>query len=267
MDSDTFVHQDTLEIAELSCGAVVDAARMSVKERRTTFALVRPPGHHAGPGYGGGFCYLNNVAVAAARLVDEGERVCILDIDVHHGNGTADIFRREPRILYVSTHQKGIFPGTGPLEDLGGGAALGHLVHLPFPSGCGDATYRTAFEELVSPIVKSFRPGAILVSLGVDAHYKDPLASLTLSSLGYLDLFDRIAELGGTSAEGRLCIALEGGYHLAALSEVLASWVGRSQGRTVPLEHTKVHDQEGLGIPLIQQARKVLSAHWPTLSS
>src|SRR5206468_467314 len=158
-----------------------------------TGALVRPPGHHAGPDYGGGFCYLNNVAVAAAEQAAAGRKVAILDYDAHHGNGTRDIFADSSSVLYVSTHQFGIYPGTGPAEDVGTGEGRGFTVNIPFTAGCGDASYRAAADSIIEPILTAVRPDVILVSLGIDAHYRDPLTSLTLSSPAYVDLMSRSA--------------------------------------------------------------------------
>src|SRR5437867_10506364 len=185
LDPETAVHPPTFEIASLAAGAVLHATRAAVRDGRPAVALVRPPGHHAGPDYGGGFCYLNNVAIAAADQIAEGRRVAILDYDAHHGNGTRDIFADNASVLYLSTHEYGIFPGTGLAEDVGTGDGRGFTVNIPFSAGCGDASYLAAHDRIVEPIVEQFRPDGILVSLGIDAHYRDPLTSLVLSSPGY----------------------------------------------------------------------------------
>jgi acetoin utilization deacetylase AcuC-like enzyme len=262
LDPETAVHPETFEIALLSAGAVLQATRTATREGRPTIALVRPPGHHAGPDYGGGFCYLNNVAVAAAGLVAEGRRVAILDFDAHHGNGTRDIFADRADVLYLSTHEYGIYPGTGPAEDVGEGEGRGFTVNIPFGAGCGDASYAAAFDSIVGPIVEAFRPDAIVMSLGVDAHYRDPLTSLTLSSPAYVDLVGRSADLAKAHCGNRFAVALEGGYHLEALSEVVAGWVGRIRDRRVDLLLTEVLDTTVRGRDPIERAKRAQRDFW-----
>jgi len=262
LDPETAVHRETFEIALLAVGAVLLATEATVRDGRPMVALVRPPGHHAGPDYGGGFCYLNNVAVAAADQLAKGRRVAILDFDAHHGNGTRDIFAEEPEVLYVSTHQYGIYPGTGPAEDVGTGEGRGFTVNIPFSAGCGDASYRAAYEEIVKPVLEQFRPDTILVSLGIDAHYRDPLTSLTLSSPGYVELVGRSAELGRTLCGNRFVVALEGGYHLDALSEVVAGVIGRLSGRPVDLALSEVLDGEGRGRGAIDATKRAHRPFW-----
>ena len=262
VDTETAVHPETFGIASLAAGAILDATRAAVRDRRPTIALVRPPGHHAGPDYGGGFCYLNNVAVAAAEQVAAGRKVAILDYDAHHGNGTRDIFADSPSVLYLSTHQFGIYPGTGPAEDVGTGEGRGFTVNIPFTAGCGDASYRAATDSIIDPIVSEFRPDLILVSLGIDAHYRDPLTSLTLSSPAYVDLMSRSAALAHRLCDDRFVIALEGGYHLDALSEVLAGVVASLDGRSIPLALTEVLDDRGRGGTAIEATRRAHRDFW-----
>lgn len=262
LDPETAVRPQTFDLALLAAGAVLRAARTAVTESRPVVALVRPPGHHAGPDYGGGFCYLNNVAIAAADQVAEGRRVAILDFDAHHGNGTRDIFADRADVLYLSTHQYGIYPGTGPAEDVGDGEGLGFTVNVPFSAGCGDASYRAAFDSVIGPIVEQFRPDAILMSLGVDAHYRDPLTSLTLSSGAYVDLVMRSAELARVHSGNRLVVALEGGYHLDALSEVFAGFVGGLRGKPVDLRLNEVLDSSGRGREAIARTVQAHRKYW-----
>src|SRR2546428_13639625 len=167
LDPETAVHPSTFEIASLAAGAVLHATRVAVRDGRPTIALVRPPGHHAGPDYGGGFCYLNNVAVAAADQVAEGRRVAILDYDAHHGNGTRDIFADSAPVLYLSTHEYGIYPGTGPAADVGTGEGRGFTVNIPFSAGGGDASYLSHHGRILEPLVDQFRTDPLLVSLAV----------------------------------------------------------------------------------------------------
>ncbi|RLF68363.1 MAG: histone deacetylase [Thermoplasmata archaeon] len=235
IDPDTFHDTETYDIALLAAGGGATAALWSWDKKEPAVALLRPPGHHAGWDYNGGFCYFNNIALAAKLLQRDRRagRVAIVDIDVHHGNGTHDIFLKDPSVLYISTHQWGIYPGTGPLTEVGHGEGEGFTVNLPMSSGHGDGTFRMTFEDVVVPILKQFRPEQILVSLGVDAHYMDPLASLSLSSPGYVELLMQLKELADRVCEGRITFMLEGGYHLEALTEVFAglclSLVGRGE--------------------------------------
>jgi acetoin utilization deacetylase AcuC-like enzyme len=262
LDPETAVHPETFAIASLAAGAVLQATRSAVRESRPTIALVRPPGHHAGPDYGGGFCYLNNVAVAAANQVAGGRRIAIVDYDAHHGNGTRDIFADTASVLYLSTHEYGIYPRTGPAEDVGEGDGRGFTVNIPFRAGCGDTSYTAAYERLVEPILEGFRPDAIIVSLGIDAHYRDPLTSLVLSSPGYVDLVCRTSALAARLCERRFVVALEGGYHLDALGEVIAGVVAGLEGRSVALALTEVLDDKVHGRDAIDASVRAHREFW-----
>ena len=262
LDPETAVHPETWGIALLAAGATIQATREPVTAGRPTVALVRPPGHHAGPDYGGGFCYLNNVAAAAADPVSQGRRVVILDYDAHHGNGTSEIFADEAAVLYISTHQYGIYPGTGAAEDVGKGEGRGFNINIPFTAGCGDESFRLAFDEIVAPVVRQYKPNLILVSLGIDAHYRDPLTGLSLSSPGYVDLMTRSATLAHELCGDRLIASLEGGYPLQALAEVYAGVVARMSHRRVDLELTQLLDPKGKGRPGIDAAKRAHKEFW-----
>ena len=190
-DMDTCVHPITYDIALKAVGGAIEAAKAALTGERS-FAMVRPPGHHATRNRAMGFCYFNNVAVASAVL---GKRSVILDIDVHHGNGTNDIFYSNPDVLYISTHQQGIFPGSGSANETGEGEGAGTTVNIPLSGGSGDSTFSTAFDEIIDPIIREFRPELFLVSIGGDSHYRDPLAYLTLSTKGYLSVAEHIFDL------------------------------------------------------------------------
>ena len=262
LDPETAVHPGTFDLAALAAGAVLHGTRAAVRDGRPSVALVRPPGHHAGPDYGGGFCYLNNVAIAAADQVAEGRRVAILDYDAHHGNGTRDMFAGSASVLYLSTHEYGIYPGTGPAEDVGEGEGRGFTVNVPFAAGCGDASYLAAHDRIVEPIVEQFRPGVVLMSLGIDAHYRDPLTSLVLSSPGYVELVARSAALATRLCGNRLAVALEGGYHLDALGEVIAGVVGHFRGRSTRLALSEVLDDTGRGKSAIEATIRAHRPFW-----
>src|SRR2546427_8638622 len=262
LDPETAVHPGTFDLALLAAGAVLHGTRSAAGNGRPTVSLVRPPGHHAGPDYGGGFCYLNNVAIAAAAQVAEGQRVAIVDYDAHHGNGTRDIFAESADALYLSTHEYGIYPGTGPAEDVGEGEGRGFTGNIPFPAACGDASYSAAYETIVEPILQQFRPDVLLVSLGIDAHYRDPITSLVLSSPGYVDLLGRTAALAVRICGNRFVVALEGGYHLEALSEVLAGVIGQMQGRSIGYTLTDVLDSDVHGRGAIDATTRAQQAFW-----
>jgi len=262
LDPDTTLHPETFAIALLAVGGTILAAEKAVQERKGHIALVRPPGHHAGPDYCGGFCYMNNIAAAAARLLEKLDRVAILDFDAHHGNGTSDIFVAEPRVLYVSTHQYRIFPGTGPAEAVGEGKGRGFNVNIPFVGGCGDSSFEFAMSEVVEPIAKQFKPQAVLVSLGVDAHYMDPLTALVLSSKGYVELMDSTIRLAKETCGGRLAITLEGGYHPPALAEVLVATEGLIRGDSVSVELNENRDPDCMGRRIVKHVKQIQSEFW-----
>jgi len=259
---DTHVHNETYDIASLSAECAIDAVRHTKESGRPSFALTRPPGHHAGPDYGMGFCYFNNISIAAAYLLANGDRkIAIVDSDVHHGNGTEEIFAGRDDVLYISVHQMGIFPGTGNVDFLGKGDGEGFTLNVPLPSGCGDSTYECAFSDVISPVVRQFAPDALLVSFGVDCHYRDPLASMGLSSVGHVrgatELL-RLSEICGR----RATFFLEGGYDVPALSEVVAGVVGAMEGTDVPLEFTDIVDNSCLGRGMIERCRRNASEYW-----
>ncbi|SHN47070.1 class II histone deacetylase [Cryptosporangium aurantiacum] len=204
------------EIALLAAGGVlaaVEAVAGGVVDN--AYALVRPPGHHATPDHGRGFCLFNNVAVAArhAQATLGLERIAIVDWDVHHGNGTQDTFWDDPSVLAVSIHQDGVYPPqSGPVTDVGGPGAEGTTINVPLPPGSGDGAYRAAFTEVVEPALDRFAPDLILVACGFDANGFDPLARQMLSSESFRELTRRVADAAARHCDGRLVLAHEGGY-------------------------------------------------------
>ena len=203
--------------ALLAAGAGLAAVDgLAAGEADAAIVLTRPPGHHAMPAKSMGFCLLNNVAVAAAALADRGERVLVLDWDVHHGNGTQAAFWDDPRVLFVSTHQRGLYPsGSGYVDEIGGPNALGLNVNLPLPAGATGDVLQEAMATAVAPVVESFSPTWVLVSAGFDGHRADPLADLELSAGDFADL--AAISRGFAPADGRTVLFLEGGYDLDAL--------------------------------------------------
>jgi acetoin utilization deacetylase AcuC-like enzyme len=189
LDLDTPLCRDTYDTALLAAGGVIKAVDEVMSESNNLkhiFALIRPPGHHAYPNRGMGFCIFNNVAIAAEHLKHEYglERILIVDWDVHHGNGTQDVFFEDPSVLYLSTHQYPHYPGTGWLDEVGRGEGRGFTVNVPLPIGTNDAGYLYVLNSILVPIAREFRPDFVLVSAGFDAHTTDPLASMGVTSLG-----------------------------------------------------------------------------------
>ena len=218
VDNDTYVSAQSFEVALLALGGVLDSLELWF-EGLVPFALIRPPGHHATPDRAMGFCLFNNVAIAARKLLSLGyERVAIIDWDAHHGNGTQAAFLAEREVLYVSLHQWPLFPGTGAAEECGVGDGEGFTVNIPLPPGSVDGDFAHAFASLVEPIVDQYAPQAILVSAGFDTHARDPLGSMRMTESGYGDMALRCLRLARRHADGRMVLALEGGYDLPALA-------------------------------------------------
>lgn len=229
LDADTYVTGQSYDAGLLAAGGTVELMRAVLAGRaHNGIALVRPPGHHATRARGMGFCLFNNVAAAALTGLDvcAGQdippRVLIVDWDVHHGNGTQDIFYDSPQVLYFSTHQYPHYPGTGHWRETGSGAGNGYTVNVPLPAGVGDAGFAQVFDEILTPLAERFQPGLIMVSAGYDAHWSDPLASLHLSLAGYWRLIRGTVALAERLCGGRLVVALEGGYNLKVLARGVA---------------------------------------------
>jgi acetoin utilization deacetylase AcuC-like enzyme len=221
IDADTVTSPGSWEAALRAVGGLVEAAeRVSAGTLDNAFCLVRPPGHHATPTQAMGFCLFNNVAIAAAWLLQTGraKRIAILDYDVHHGNGTQDAFYDRSEVLYISTHQYPLYPGTGHWRETGTGAGTGYTLNLALPPGSGDEVYAGALSQIIEPAVRRYAPDFVLVSLGFDAFWSDPLASLRLSIAGaYTPLLRSARDMAAETPGGRLVVALEGGYNLDAL--------------------------------------------------
>lgn len=236
LDPDTYLAPSSVGAARRAAGAsiaLVDALltqpttlaeKGSLLRPTPGLALLRPPGHHATRQKGMGFCLFNNVAVGAAHALTKGlSRVAILDWDVHHGNGTQDIFWSDPRVLYMSLHQFPFYPGTGAAHETGGADAPGHSVNVPLSAGAGDAVYTEAFRRIVTPILDEFAPELLLISAGFDAHRRDPLAEMCVTDEGYAIMATAVTQLALRHCQGRIGFFLEGGYDLTALTSSLSA--------------------------------------------
>jgi acetoin utilization deacetylase AcuC-like enzyme len=221
LDPDTFTSPRTFEAAQMAAGAAVSAVDHVLEKGEGTraFALVRPPGHHAEHARAMGFCFFNNIAIAAAHARAKGlSRVAIVDFDVHHGNGTQWSFYDDPAVLFISSHQYPYYPGTGAASDIGKGSGAGFTVNLPLSAGATDADYEVAYTRVALPVLRQFQPELILVSAGFDAHMDDPLAGMRLTGDYFGRLMRAITDVANATARGRLVAVTEGGYDLAGLA-------------------------------------------------
>ena len=224
LDADTYTTKDSWEIAVHTAGGAIQMA-LSVWSGRTQtgLALTRPPGHHAEMNKGMGFCLLNNIAIAAEYLlhnefIENPGRLAIIDLDLHHGNGTQDIFWERNDVFYVSVHQSPLYPGTGKVDDIGSEKGKGFTLNIPFPPGTGDNGYIATMDEIVLPMLDRYLPEMILVSYGFDPHWLDPLGHIQLSALGYYEIIKKLRDWAKQNCNGKIALFLEGGYDLDAAS-------------------------------------------------
>ncbi|MEE2635777.1 MAG: histone deacetylase [Acidobacteriota bacterium] len=263
LDPDTYTSAESYDLARLAAGATVAAVEATVRDGVPAMAFVRPPGHHAETERAMGFCLFNSVAVAAAAARASGiDRVAVIDYDVHHGNGTQWMFYEDATVLYVSLHQYPFYPGTGSVTDVGRGDGLGTTLNVPLAAGASDADYDRAMRELVNPVVAAFAPELILLSAGFDAHSRDPLGGMRVSTEGYAAMTAHVQRLAVECCRGRLAAVTEGGYDLSALDACLTSTLTQlcdgspAAGEPIEGDTTRID-------PVIPVVREALIDHWP----
>lgn len=226
VDADTSASPKSWEVVSHVCGAAMDAVdAVFKKDCDNAFVSMRPPGHHAEKRTAMGFCLVNNIAIAAryAQQTYGAERVAIVDFDVHHGNGTQDIFYDDPSVMFASTHQMPLYPGSGALSETG----VGNIFNAPLSNGDDGSKFKQAFRECILPELENFRPDLLMISAGFDAHYRDPLAGLNLVDDDFDWVTGKLMEIAEASCESRVVSLLEGGYDLTGLAESASAHVNR----------------------------------------
>lgn len=260
LDPDTVCSPDSYETALLAAGSLVELVRLALEgEVKTGLACVRPPGHHARKDEAMGFCLFNNVAVAARKAIRDfgAGKVAIVDFDVHHGNGTQESFYSDSKVLYFSTHQYPFYPGTGSLSETGAGEGAGYTVNCPLRAGMNDSHYLAVYRQVLAPVIEAFEPGLILVSAGFDAHERDPIGGMRMSSQGFAAVASVIEE-AALEVGSPTVYALEGGYDLGALKESVSLVVDVLKGVAFPA----IRSESFPGLEGILQAHARM---WPLL--
>ena len=262
LDPDTVTSAMSYEVARYAAGsllALIDA--VFAGEITNGFAFVRPPGHHAEPSRSMGFCLFSNAAIGAAYALQKYKlsKVLVVDFDVHHGNGTQEAFYERSDVLYLSTHQFPLFPGTGDFPEIGSGAGVGFTVNFPLPARTGDATYNLIFEKAVVPIAESYRPDFVLVSAGYDAHIDDPLAGMEVTPNGFGGISQTLVTLAEKLCRGKVVFLLEGGYDLKGLKESALKSLDVLTGDRHQAASWK---SDATFEAVLEKSRKVLGSYW-----
>lgn len=262
LDPDTVTSEHSYDVACWAVGSVLELVKsVLTKKIDCGFAFVRPPGHHAEPDRAMGFCLFNNVAIGAAyaqKAFDLG-KVLIIDFDVHHGNGTQEAFYTRPDVLYISTHQYPLYPGTGSFDEVGEKQGKGYTLNFPLPAGTGDDVYNKIFEEIIDPIAEQYAPELVLVSAGFDPYFADPLASMRLTASGFKGMARTILKMADKCSQGRTLFVLEGGYHLDGLRDSSLAVLDEMLGIDPAPFRWKESEQSN---SILQKAHKEFSPYW-----
>ncbi|MCX9080899.1 MAG: histone deacetylase [Candidatus Methanoperedens sp.] len=260
LDPDTILCKDSFDVALLAVGGAITAVDSVLDKLDSSFALVRPPGHHAMPGKGMGFCIFNNIAIAARHAQKNGkQRVLIVDWDVHHGNGTQDAFYDDPSVLYFSTHEYPHYPGTGWLDETGTGLGEGYNINVPLPAGTDDSGFVAAFEEILVPAAHEFRPDIVLISAGQDACIEDGLADMKMSVKGFSALASIVRSIANESCGGKLAAVLEGGYDRDLLARCVAEILDVFMGNEA---EKKMHEISPQVRMRLDEVKKIQQKYW-----
>jgi acetoin utilization deacetylase AcuC-like enzyme len=270
LDPDTQASPKSYDAACLAAGAIMSGMEMIVQgEADNGFALVRPPGHHAEVDRAMGFCLFNNVAVGARYGLEHLglERVAIFDWDLHHGNGTQHSFYTSDQVLYLSTHAYPYYPGTGSLAEVGSGEGEGFTVNVPLSGGQDDRAFASIVKEIIVPVTRDYRPDFIIISAGFDTYFGDPLGTMAVTEQGFACMARQLVDLAGEICEGRLLVALEGGYNLQGLRDGVLAVLGELSGNQEcpgkvdeeTLQAIIASEQE---VPVIEQARDIAKRYW-----
>lgn len=264
LDPDTVTSPESSDVARLAAGAAcaaVDAVLDGTAQRG--MAMVRPPGHHAERGRAMGFCLFNNIAIAAAHARARGaSRVAVVDYDVHHGNGTQWSFYEDPSVLFISSHQFPFYPGTGAANETGRGAGEGFTVNLPLDAGATDADYERVYEAVAFPVLRQFKPDLILLSAGFDAHERDPLAGMRVTTAQFGRLTAALAAVADDVCRGRLVAVTEGGYDLRALADSLRAAIGALAGDTQVSDTRAPEGVATRGNAAVAEVVPILRRYW-----
>lgn len=264
LDPDTVTSPMSYEASRMAVGGALNLAdKLMDAEIESGFALVRPPGHHAEHNRAMGFCIFNNIAIAARYLEKRHglKRVIVVDFDLHHGNGTQHSFYKDPGVLYFSTHQYPYYPGTGHYDEVGDGEGKGYTVNVPLSHGMGDADYIYVFNNVLIPIADLYKPEAVLVSAGFDAHYNDPLGGMGVTEAGYAAMTRILLDIAKRHSNGKTLFALEGGYNMNGLTNSVKAVIMEMRGTPMYSKDTHGNPSDGV-VQAVDKVKKALNPYW-----